>query len=150
MTREQQRNLYADAVAQDEFTQRVLTKLTTQQMTQNRADDLGFVVSDKRIASEIRLYPEFQVNGEFSTLAFDMILNNSGLSEAQFADFIRNQILRSMVLGAMSVPMSVPEFAVTAAYNARYGQRKIEYVTVKSLDFSYKNHLTVHHLDFQP
>jgi hypothetical protein len=33
MTREQQRDLYADTGAQDEFTQRVLTKLTTQQLT---------------------------------------------------------------------------------------------------------------------
>ena len=139
MTREQQRNVYADATAQEEFTQRVLTTLTTQQMAQNRADDLGFVVSDKRIAMEIRSYPEFQVNGEFSPLAFDMILNNSGFSEAQFADVIRSQILRSMVLGSMSVPVNVPEFAVQAAYNARYGERKIEYVTVKFADFSAEN-----------
>ncbi|MBR5625174.1 MAG: SurA N-terminal domain-containing protein [Alphaproteobacteria bacterium] len=139
MTREQQRDLYADTGAQDEFTQRVLTKLTTQQLTQNRADDLGFVVSDKRIAAEIRSYPEFQVNGEFSTLAFDMILNNSGYSEAQFADVIRNQVLRSMVLGSMSVPVVVPEFVATAAYNARYGERKIEYVTVKFGDFATEN-----------
>ena len=135
MTREQQRAVYADANAQNEFSQQVLTKLATQQMAQNRADDLGLVVSDKRIAQEIREMPEFQINGQFSTFAFDTVLNNSGFSEAEFADVLRNQVLRSMVLGAMSAPVAVPEFAVQAAYNARYGKRDIEYATVKYSDF---------------
>ncbi len=135
MTRTEQRAVYADAAAQNAFNQDVLKTLATQQMALNRANDLGFVVSDSRIAREIREFPEFQINGQFSTFAFDTVLNNSGLSEAQFADFIRNQVLRSMVLGAMSAPIPVSEFALTAAYNARYGTRDIEYATVKYSDF---------------
>ncbi len=135
MSREEQRNIYTDAAAQEQFTQGVLKSLATDQMVMNRAKDMGFVVSDKRIASEIRTFPDFQVNGEFSTLAFDRVLSNSGLNEAGFADILRAQVLRSMVLGSMSVPLSVPEFATQAAYNARYGQRDIEYATVKYSDF---------------
>ena len=139
MTREQQRAIYADANAQNEFSQKVLTKLTTQQMTENRANDLGFVVSDKRIARGIREMPEFQINGEFSTFAFDTVLNNSGYSEAEFADILRRQVLRSMVLGAMSVPVQVPEFTVKAVYDARYGEREIDYTSVKYSDFKVDN-----------
>ena len=139
MTREQQRAVYTDATTQNEFAQQVMTKIATQQMVQNRARDLGFVVSDKRIAREIREYPEFQVNGHFSTLAFDTVLNNSGLSEADFAGFLRDQVLRSMVLGSMSVSVPVPDFAVRAMYDARYGSRDIEYVTVKFEDFKVAN-----------
>ena len=135
MSREEQRNIYTDPVAQNEFNQQILQSVATEQMVQNRADDLGFVVSDKRIAHEIRSYPEFQSNGEFSTLLFDRLLSNSGYSEADFANVLRNQILRSMVLGAMSVPVPVPEFAKRAAYDARYGEREIEYATVKYSDF---------------
>ena len=135
LDRDAQRAVYASAETQNAFTQQVLTKLATEQMAQNRADDLGFVVSDKRIAREIREFSEFQVNGEFSALAFDTVLNNSGYSEAQFADILRGQVLRSMVLGSMSVPVPVPEFAVRAAYDARYGEREIEYATVKYSDF---------------
>jgi hypothetical protein len=40
-----------------------------------------------------------------------------------------------MVLGAMSVPMNVPDFAVRAAYDSRYFERNIEYVQVKFGDF---------------
>lgn len=133
MTREQQRETYTDPVAMQKFTDGILEKLSSQQMAENRANDLGFVVSDKRIATEIRLFSEFQENGKFSTYMFDTVLANSGLSEAEFANYLRSQVLRSMVLGSMSVPMAVPQFAKTAAYNARYGTREIEYSTV---DFS--------------
>lgn len=135
MTREQQREIYTDLTAQDEFNQQVLKKVVTNRLLENRADDLGFVVTDRRIAREIREYPEFQVDGVFSPLAFDRALSSSGLSEADFANAVRAQVLRSMVLAATAQPIKVPEFAVLAAYNARYGMREIEYVTVKYSDF---------------
>ncbi len=135
MSREEQRNIYTDPVAQNEFNQNVLVVVATEQMVQNRADDLGFVVSDKRIAHQVREFPEFQVDGEFSTLAFDRVLSNLGYSEVAFANMLRGQILRSMVLGSLSIPVPVPEFAVMAAYNAKYGMREIEYATVKYSDF---------------
>lgn len=136
MTREQQREIYADLTSQDEFNQQVLKKVITNQLLGNRAADLGFVVTDRRVAREIREYPDFQINGVFSPLAFDRALSNSGLSEATFADAIRSQVLRSMVLAAPAQPIKVPEFAVQAAYNARYGMREIEYATVKYSDFN--------------
>ena len=135
LSKEEQRAVYTDAATQNAFAQQVLTKMATQQMAENRASDLGFVVSDKRIAHEIREFPEFQVNGEFSTLAFDNVLNNSGYSEAAFADILRGNVLRSMVLGAVGVAVPVPDFAVRAAYDARYGEREIEYATIKYSDF---------------
>lgn len=135
LSRDEQRAIYTDTATQNAFSKQILTKMTTKQMAENRADDLGFMVSDKRIAHEIRSFPEFQVNGEFSTLAFDTVLNNSGYSEAAFADVLRGNVLRSMVLGAVGVDVPVPEFAVRAAYDARYGEREIEYATIKYSDF---------------
>ena len=135
MTREQQRAVYTDAQTGAAFTARVLGDLSTQRMAENRANDLGFVVTDARIAREIREFPEFQQNGKFSAYLFDVVLANSGYTEAQFADVLRNQVLRGYALGALSVPMNVPNFVVDATYNARYGQKKIEYATVKFSDF---------------
>ena len=139
LDRDAQREIYTDMAKQNAFTQQVITQLATQQMAENRAYDLGLVVSDHRIAREIREFPEFQVNGEFSPLAFDYVLSNSGYTEAEFANVLRNQVMRSMVLGAMSAPVAVPEFAVMAAYNARYAQREIKYATVKFGDFKVAN-----------
>ncbi len=135
MSRDQQRAVYADVNATREFNAKVLSTLASQQMAENRADDLGFVVSDARVAREIREFPEFQNNGQFSTFLFDTILANSGYSEAQFANVIRSQVLRNMVLGSMSVPLPVAQFQLAATYNARNAMRAIEYSTVKFSDF---------------
>lgn len=136
MTRDQQRAIYTDAAAQNAFNQEVLKKVTANQLVENRATDLGYVVTDKRIAQTIRETPEFQVNGEFSTLAFDRLLSNSGMDEADFANALRAQTLRSMVLSPVAQQIKVPTFVTQATYNARYGQREIEYATVKYSDFN--------------
>ncbi len=135
LDREEQRLIYTDEQAGQVFTDNILTTLSSQKMAENRAEDLGFVVTDKRIAEEISAFPEFQLNGQFSTFLFDSVLSASGYTEASFAEVLRGQVLRSMVLGAMSVPMEVPDFAVTAAYNARYREMDIDYATVKFSDF---------------
>lgn len=139
MTKDQQRVVYTDAGAGAEFANKIMARLTTETMAENRANDLGFVVTNARVAREIREFPEFQINGQFSSFLFDNILANSGYSEADFAHVLRAQVLRSMVLGGLNVPVPVPEFAVTAAYNARYGQRDIEYSMVKYSDFKSEN-----------
>ena len=135
MSRDEMRRVYTDAAAATAFQNRLISKITTETMTENRAADLGYMVSDARIAQEIRHMPEFQQGGHFSSLAFDTVLNNAGYSEAEFADLLRKQILRQMVLGAIGAPVAVPQFAVDAAYRARYATRDIEYATVRFADF---------------
>lgn len=138
MTREQQRSIYTDAGIMHNFNQRILTEIARQQMLQNRAHDLGFVVSDHRIANEIRNVPAFQQDGHFSSDRFDAILSSNGWTEETFAAMLRNDITRSMVLGAMGVKMQVPNFVIDAAYNARYATREIEYKLVNFKDFKVK------------
>ncbi len=135
MSRDEMRNVYVDPVAAQKFQNDIISKLTTQRMVENRGKKMGFIVSDHRIAREIREYPEFQENGQFSTLKFDTTLRNSGYSEAAFAEVLRTSVLRSMVLGAMSAPVKVPNFATNAMYNARNAERDIDYTTVKLDDF---------------
>ena len=135
MSREKQRDIYTDANATKSFNKRVLNELTTQQMVQNRAHDLGFVISDHRIAKQISEMPDFQENGEFSSERYNNVLAANGLSEDSLAASLRNDIARSMVLGAMGEDVKVPNFVVDASYNARYATREIEYKTVKFDDF---------------
>ena len=136
MTKDEMRNVYVDPIAAQKFQNDIISKLTTQTMVENRGHDMGFIVSDHRIAREIREYPEFQENGQFSTLKFDTVLRNSGYSEADFAEILRANVLRSMVLGAVGSPIKTPNFVSNAMYNARYAERDIDYVTVNFNDFT--------------
>jgi len=131
MSKEDQRASYTDPVKSAELTKSVITTLTMNQLASKRAKDLGFFVSDKRIAKEIRQYPEFQNKGEFSPMLFDYVLRNNGMTEQEFADVLRTSISRQMAVGASSFVATVPDFAVVAAYNARYAKRDIKYSTIK-------------------
>ena len=135
MSREQQRSIYTDATATRNFNNRVMNDLTSRKMVQNHVRDLGFVVSDHRVAQQIRGLPEFQEEGNFSSDKFDSALASNGLTEDGLAAMLREDIARSMLMGAIGEPVKVPEFAVNAAYNARYATRGIEYKPVKFDDF---------------
>jgi peptidyl-prolyl cis-trans isomerase D len=139
LTRDQQKQIYADPDYANKFFSSVLTDMTNNVMVENRARDLGFFVTDRRVAAEVRTFPEFQDGGRFSAAKFDTVLSNSGWTEAQFAEYLRRQIMRSMVLGAASVPLSVPDFAVKAAYDARYAERRIDYAEIKFSQFDVGN-----------
>ncbi|HNY24922.1 MAG TPA: SurA N-terminal domain-containing protein [Alphaproteobacteria bacterium] len=139
LSKPQQKQIYTDPAASSAFLNKVMGDLTNSALIQNRANDLKFIVTDRRIAREIRNFPEFQDRGTFSPMKFDRILNNSGFSEEQFAEYLRSQILRGMVLGSMSVPVKVPDFEVKAVYNTRYGQRQIDYTAVNFGDFKVAN-----------
>jgi len=135
MSKDEQRASYTDPKKAAQLTNDVIAKLTTNQLAMNRAKDLRFVVSDRRIAEEIKNHPQFQVNGQFQSWMFDMVLQNSGLTEKDIANSLRGNILRDMALGAVNVDVPVPQFAVDAAYNARYAKRGVKYATVKFSDY---------------
>ena len=135
MSKDEQRAAYTDPARAAELNQSVMATLTMNQLAANRARDMGFVVSDKRIADEIRNNPQFQVNGQFVPWMYDMVLQNAGVSESDIVNSLRGGILRQMAVGATNVPLAVPEFAVDAMYNARYAKRGIKYNTIKFADF---------------
>lgn len=134
MSREDQRKIYTDPVAMSTFQSGILKTLSNQQMIANRANDLGYIISDREVAQIIKDMPEFQQDGKFSSSRFDLILHNSGYSESAIADMIRADRLKYMVLAPTDLAVKTPDFAVQATYDARYGERSIEYVTVKMDD----------------
>ncbi len=135
MSKDEQRASYTDPKKAAELTNSVISKLTTNQLALNRAKDLKFFVSEKRIAEEIKNDPQFQINGQFQPWIFDMVLQNSGAREKDVINSVRGKVLSNMALGAVNVSLPVPQFAVDAAYNARYTKRGIKYSTVKFSDY---------------
>jgi peptidyl-prolyl cis-trans isomerase D len=135
MTREQQKQIYTDRAMQVYFSQQILSKLSSQIMLDLRARDLGLMVTNAGIAAAIRAEPAFQSDGRFNPARFDAMLYNNGMSESAFAEWVRANELRSMLVSAVSALPAVPDFAITATYNARYGTRKIEYAAIRFDDF---------------
>ncbi len=135
MTKEEQRASYTDPAKASQLINSVMSTVTLHQLALNRAEDLGFVVSDKRIAEEIKKHPQFQINGQFVPWMFDMVIQNSGLSEQDIAASLRADVLHDMVLSPTKATLQIPQFAVDAAYNARYAKRDVKYSVVKFSDY---------------
>ena len=135
MPREEQRNLYTDPVAMSAFQDRVIKKIASVKRLDMHANDLGYVVSDHKIANEIRDIPQFQENGKFSPAAFDVVLRNSGLTESDVANDIRMKAVNKMVELPVNADIKTPQFALKAAYNARGASRTIDVSPVKFSEF---------------
>lgn len=139
LSKPEQKRIYTEPEFANAFLNKILGDSINNALVENRAADLDFIVTNRRIAHEIKVFPEFQDRGSFSPAKFDRLLSGAGFTEEGFADYLRGQILRSMVLGSMSVPVKVPDFEVKAMYNSRYGERQIEYSELKFSDFKVAN-----------
>ena len=138
LSREEQRKIYTDPTAMTSFQDGVIKNIASIKRLEQHANDLGYVISDHKIANEIREIPQFQEKGKFSPDAFDVVLRNSGLTESDIANDIRMRALNEMVQIPTTAPIKTPNFAVRAAYNARGASRTIDLATVKFSDFETK------------
>jgi len=135
MSREDQRRIYTDPTAMTTFQNDVIHKIANIKRLEHHARDLGYTVSDRKVADDIRAVPQFQENGKFSSAAFDVVLRNSGLNESDVANDFRMRTLNKMVQTPITAPIKTPKFAITATYNARNSERTIDVATVKFSDF---------------
>ena len=117
-------NINKDASARLQFKRSILSDLIMNQLLLNRAEDLGFVVSNERIAKTINNDPMAWVN------QYRM---------KEYVQDLRNDELRKMTGAVTGEPLNVPDFMVEAAYNARYATRDIKYDTIKFNTFKVAN-----------
>ncbi len=139
LSREEQRTIYTDPNAMATFQGRVVKSLSSMKQTEMHARDLGYVVSDHYVANQIRNIPQFQSDGKFSTVAFDAVLRNSGLTEMDIINDFRMQKLYEMAAMPANTIINTPKFAIRAVYNARGASRTLDLATVKFSDFKVKN-----------
>jgi peptidyl-prolyl cis-trans isomerase D len=136
MGREMQRQIFSDKTTLNYFSGQVLANMATRMLLEQHARNIGLVVSPASVANIIKQSPEFWENGAFSTDTFDAVLDVNGITEKYFADTLRRQELREMLLGSLNNNLPAPDFMTTAAFNARYSVRKIEFSTIKFDSFA--------------
>ncbi|MBO7509147.1 MAG: SurA N-terminal domain-containing protein [Alphaproteobacteria bacterium] len=135
MPRAEQKRLYTDPVAMADFQNGVVKRIASVKRLEHHARDLGYVVSDRFVANQIRSVPQFQANGKFSTATFDVVLRNSGLSESDVANDFRMRRLNEMVQTPVVTRANVPQFVADATYNSRNASRNLDMATVKLSEF---------------
>lgn len=90
--------------------QSVLQRLVSQRALDNETDKLGLSIGDAALRDEVVQIREFRgVDGKFDREGYRMALENSGLSEAEFETRLREEAARTLLQGAISSGVVMPD-----------------------------------------
>lgn len=126
-----------DLTAQDEATirQYVLDGLISSEVMVQSALKAGFRVSDARVAQEIRTISQFQRDGKFDPELYAQLLRNIGMSQVQFEENVRRDLLSAQLAGGVSGTEIVTAHELDQWLRISEQQRKIGYYLVKADDY---------------
>ena len=90
--------------------QAVLSQLVRARALDHEADQMGLSVGDETLRDEILNIPSFRgLDGSFDREAYSFALSNSGSSEAEFEQQLRDEVARSLLQGAIMSGISMPD-----------------------------------------
>jgi peptidyl-prolyl cis-trans isomerase D len=114
----------------------VLEGLVTDRLVELESRRLGVTVSDEAVARAIATAPEFQDGGQFiGTQEIRRRLELQGLSEEDFEQSLRRQLLRQSLESLVGASVSVSEAEVEREFRRRTEQVRIEYVLADAARF---------------
>jgi peptidyl-prolyl cis-trans isomerase D len=109
--------------------EQTLQSLVEQKLVALEAHRLGLVVDDETLAREIATSPALQENGQFMGAAeVRKRLELSGISEQEFQESMRAEMLGQRLLGVITDGVTVTPAEVEREYRRRNEQVKVEYV----------------------
>lgn len=104
--------------------QQVLSQLVTLAALDNEASTLGLSVGDENLQKEIMRIPAFQgIDGKFDREAYKFALERANMKEAGFEQDLRQDSTRSLLQGAITSGVKMPD-ALTDAMIAYIGARR--------------------------
>lgn len=90
--------------------QSVLQRLVSQRALDSETDKLGLSIGDAALRDEVVQIREFRgVDGQFDREGYKMALENSGLTEAEFETRLREEAARTLLQGAISSGVVMPD-----------------------------------------
>lgn len=116
--------------------QAILDQYIQQALLTQRANSLGYQVSDEALARRVMEIPDFQVDGKFSADRYNGLLAQNGLTEARFesqlqGDLLLEQLQRGVVDSAFVLPHELDR-----RYELEKQQRELDYVLIAANDFA--------------
>jgi peptidyl-prolyl cis-trans isomerase D len=129
--------LGSDFLVQNEaaIKQAVLDGIISSEVTVQAALKAGFRISDARVASEIRAISQFQRDGKFDPELYVQLLRSVGLSQAQFEDNVRRDLLVAQFTGGVADTALVTEHELDHWLRLSEQQRKVGYYHIMAADY---------------
>lgn len=108
----------------------VLQKLVAQAALDDQARDYNLGVPDDRVLQAITEDPSFQAGGNFNREIFQRALQNQGMTEADYVDLLKSEIIRGQLATAITGEVAPPKLLVEALYKYRTEMRDISYLLI--------------------
>jgi len=115
----------------DQIVQQTVTRMLFDQ----KARDLGLLVSDEQVAARIRQEEAFRSAGQFNRQLFERTLRQSGLTEARYVELMKSNIDRQHLATAATGALQVPGATAEALYRYRNERRIADYLVVRNESF---------------
>ena len=117
--------------------QAVLQRFVQTRALDNEATQMGLSVGDETLSQQIVQIPAFQgVNGEFDREGYSFALANSGMSEAQFEENLRDETARTLLQNAVLSGVEMPSTFTDTLVNYIGEQRSFEWATLTNTDLA--------------
>lgn len=111
----------------------VLQSLITRALIEQQANDLGMLVTDDQIRSEIFDTKAFKnALGDFDRGRYEQALRMSGTTEGEFVDGLRGDIERQQIFSAVAGGVEAPEALTERLYTYRAEKRIADYIVVEA------------------
>ena len=109
----------------------VLGRLVEQTLFDIGASEMGITISDELVRQEIQSNPAFQgISKTFDRNLFQQVIQNNGYSEDQFAELVRDDLVRGQLAESVATGATAPKALVEALYRHRQQKRVAEVVVV--------------------
>lgn len=113
----------------------LLDQYIQQTLLTQRANELGYHVSDEVLAKRVMEIPQFQVDGKFSQDRYNALLRSNGTTEARFeadlrAELLLEQLQNAVVDSAFTVP-----FELQRRYALEKQALELDYALIAANDF---------------
>jgi peptidyl-prolyl cis-trans isomerase D len=120
----------------------LLDQFVRERLLEQRARDQGYRVTDEELAKRVREYPQFQVDGKFSKDRYVAVLRNAGMSERQFEDGLRTELLITQLQSGLVDSSFIAPYELERRYSIEKQQREIDYALIPASSFADKVSLT--------
>jgi len=113
----------------------LLDQYIQQTLLTQRANELGYQVSDEALARRIMEIPQFQVDGKFSADRYNALLRSNGLTEARFEADLQAELLIDQLQNGVVESSFVLPYELERRFELEKQQRELDYALVAANEF---------------
>ena len=122
--------------------QALLDEYVRNTLLTQRAEKLGYRISDEELAKRILEFPQLQVDGKFSRDRYAMALRQQGRTEPQFEAELRSNLAVSQIQGGVIQSAFVAPYELDRRFALEKQQRELNYALIPTSEFSAQVNVT--------